>query len=364
VSSVGRERRRTATIRDVALASGLSTATVSRVLNGDASVSPATAGKVREEIERLGYTMNRVARSLKKGSTRMVGVIAPELSGDFFMLLAESMDRELSAFGYSLIVCSSWESAEEEAKRVRLLEERLVDGIVLIPATGSGAGVALARAAAGEATPLVLVDRLAQGLEADAVLVDNEGGAYAATSALAAEGLARGRRRMGFIGGSLDVSTARERYEGWRRAMLDAGLEIEAAFTSFAGLHVASGYEALRSMRSRPDAPEAYFLVNAYVHVGATNYLVSEEEPSRASRVAFAAFDEMPYAPLLRFCRYSLSQPVPEMGVSAARLLLARMAGARGTPFETKRLKPRLVRHDRPAFRISATASAEEAHDG
>jgi LacI family transcriptional regulator len=339
-----------ATIRDVALASGLSTATVSRVLNGDVSVAEATALRVRAEVERLGYRMNNVARSLKKGSTRTVGVIAPELASDFFMLLAESMDRELSSAGYSLIVCSSWESAQEEAKRMRLLAERLVDGIVVIPATGSGEGI---RSARGSATPLVLVDRLAPGLEADAVLVDNEGGAYAATMALAADGY----RRMGFIGGSLELSTARERYEGWRRAMRDSGLPVESEFTSFAGLHVASGYEAMRAMRSRPGAPDAYFLVNAYVHVGATNYLVSDEAGPASSKVAFAAFDEMPYSPLLRFCRYSLSQPVAEMGVRAARILLARIGGDLGSSPETARLPALLIRHDTKPASIVANES-------
>ncbi len=331
-----------ATIRDVALASGLSTATVSRVLNGDASVAAATALRVRAQVERLGYTMNNVARSLKKGSTRTVGVIAPELASDFFMLLAESMDRELSGAGYGLIVCSSWESAEQEAARMRLLAERLVDGLVVIPATGSGELLRCARAAARDQAPIVLVDRLAPGLEADAVLVDNEGGAYEATLALAADG----HRRIGFIGGSLELSTARERHEGWRRAMSELGLPVEPEFVSFAGLHVASGYQALRAMRSRPGAPDAYFLVNAYVHVGATNYLVEEEPAAGPGDVAFAAFDEMPWSPLLRFCRYSLAQPVAEMGLCAARILLARIAGDRGSFPETARLPATLIRHD------------------
>ena len=331
------DTRARATIRDVARASGFSTATVSRVLNDAASVSPDTAALVRAQLERLGYTINRVARSLKTRSTHTVGVIAPELASDFFMLLAESMDRELSAHGYSLIVCSSWESAEEEAKRMRLLAERLVDGIVVIPATGS-----LSLLARGS-IPLVLVDRLAPGIEADAVLADNEGGAYAATAALAADG----RRRIGFIGGSLDVSTARERYEGYLRAMRDAGLTPEKEYTSFAGLHVSSGYEAMRVMRSKTNAPDAYFLVNAYVHLGATNYLVSEESEERRSGVAFAAFDEMPYMPLLRFCRYSVSQPVSEMGIRAARILLRRISGESPAAIEEARLPTTLIRHEK-----------------
>jgi LacI family transcriptional regulator len=330
------------TIRDVAQVSGVSTATVSRVLSGDGPVAPETAERVRAAVERLGYTVNSVARSLKTRSTMTVGVIAPELSSDFFMLLAESMDRALSERGYSLIVCSSRGSEAEEGKRLRLLAERLVDGVVAIPSTGSGAALA---AGCPAGTPLVLVDRTASGLDVDAVLLDNEGGAYDATRALIADG----HRRIGFVGGEKDVSIARERYEGWSRAMLEFGLEVEEDFVSFAGLHVDSGYEAMRSMRAKPYPPDAWFLVNAYVHLGATNYLVTEEAPERSARVAFAAFDEMSYAPLMRFCRYSVSQPVAEMGARAAALLLSRMESSRGGelpgPPSELRLPATLIRH-------------------
>ena len=236
---------------------------------------------------------------------------------------------------------------------MRHLAERLVDGLVVISATGSGDLLDRERsreAAAGKrATPLVLVDRSVDGLEADAVLVDNEGGAYAATSAFLSEELARKpgsrRPRMGFLGGSLSLSTARERFEGWRRAMSEFGLPVEDEFVAFAGLDVESGYRAMRGMRARENAPDAYFLVNAYVHVGATNYLVSEEPPDRSANVAFAAFDEMAYSPLLRFCRYSLSQPVADMGLRAARLLLSRIGGGLSSSPETLRLPATLIRH-------------------
>jgi Transcriptional regulators len=337
----GAEASGKATIRDVALASGLSTATVSRVLSGSDSVSPETKRRVLAQVERLGYTMNVVARSLKTRSTRTVGVIAPELSADFFMLVAESMERTLSARGYSLIVCSSHESEEEEGERLRLLGERLVDGVVVIPSTGSGASLERARVASRLDVPIVFVDRFVPGIVADSVLVDNEGGAYEATKALAGDGYSR----MGFVGDDLAVSTGRERYEGWRRAMREAGLGIEKRFVSFSGPHVRSGYEALRSMRSMPDPPDAYFIVNAYAHLGATNYLVSEESARRSARVAFAAFDETPYAPLLRFCRYSVSQPVAEMGARAAALLLGRMAGKLGPRPIEERLPTVLHRH-------------------
>lgn len=328
---------RAATIRDVAAAAGVSTATVSRFLNGDPRVHADTAAKVRRAVAELGYNMNQVARSLKTRATRTVGVVAPELSTGFFMLLVESMDREFSAQGYGVIICTSWESAEEEAKRLRLLAERNVDGIVMIPALERGRHVLETRE---RGIPIVLVDRLAGDLSLDAVLVDNEGGAYEATSALIRDGF----RRVGFIGGSLAVTTARERYEGYRRAMAEAGLAVEPRFERFGSLHIDSGYRSMADMLAQSGAPDAYFVVNADSHVGATNYLLTEGRAFR-DRIVFAAFDELPYSPLLQFCRYSVSQPMAEMGGMVARLLLDRIEGRRQGEPELIRLKTTLIRH-------------------
>jgi len=329
---------RAVTIHDVAREAGVSTASVSRVVNGERHVQDETAACVNAAIEKLGYKANQVARSLKMRATKTIGVVAPMLASEFFMLLAESIDRELSANGYSLIVCSSTESEEEEAKRLRLLSDRRVDGIVIIPASDRCVHVAEIQA---RGIPVVFIDRLAKGVDADAVLVDNEGGAREATAALIADGFSR----IGFIGADLDVMTARERYEGYQSAMKDAGLTVEARFTSFGSLdHIESGYRAMESMLSGPDAPNAWFIVNADIHVGATNYLMTAGRNHR-DRIVFASFDEMPYSPLLQFCRYSVSQPIAEMGQRAARMLLERIGRGGGGKAEVARLKTRLIRH-------------------
>jgi LacI family transcriptional regulator len=330
-------KSRSVTIHDVAREAGVSTASVSRVVNGDRPVREETAAKVRRAIEKLGYKANPVARSLKTRATMTIGVVAPELASDFFMLLAESMERELSTHGYSLIVCSSRESVEEEAKRLRLLSDRLVDGIVMIPATERGDHLHEIRE---RGIPLVFIDRIARDVVADAVLVDNVGGACEATEALIADGF----RRIGFLGAGLDVTTARERYEGYRKAMANAGLPVEEDYTRFGSLHIDSGYRSMEEMLSRPGAPSAYFIVNAYTHIGATNYLMTAGRAYRDS-VVFASFDEMPYSPLLQFCRYSVSQPIADMGALAARMLLGRIKhGLAGRP-EVARLKTTIIRH-------------------
>jgi len=127
----------TITIRNVAQRANVSTATVSRVLNHDPRVRDETKKAVLEAMESLGYKINFVARSLKTSRTHTIGVLAPDLSGDFFMFIAESMNRELILRGYSLVVSTSRDSEEEEAKSLRHLAERLVDGIVLIPVGNS-----------------------------------------------------------------------------------------------------------------------------------------------------------------------------------------------------------------------------------
>ena len=200
------------TIRDVAKHAMVSTATVSRVLNNDDKVTATTRDKVHEAMAALGYKVNFVARSLKTSRTKTIGIMAPDLSGDFFMYIAESMDKELSAHGYSLVVSLSHDSAEEEAKRLRHLAERLVDGIVMIPATDKGAHFAFLK---DYDIPVVFVDRTVNDLDADSVLTENEEGAFEATKALIDDGYAR----IGFIGGKPEISTSIERYAGYKRAM-------------------------------------------------------------------------------------------------------------------------------------------------
>jgi len=329
--------RETVTIRTVAERAKVSTATVSRVLNNDPRVRDETKSAVLEAMESLGYKLNFVARSLKTSRTHTIGVLAPDLAGDFFMFIAESMNRELTLRGYSLVVSSSRDSEEEEAKHIRHMAERLVDGIVLIPIGASSAHIAQIKRLD---IPIVVVDRALQGYETDQVLVDNEGGAHEAVSALIREG----HRRIGFLGGRPEVTTARERYAGYCRAMEEAGLEIEPRYVRLGNPSLPFGYRTMEEILQDPESPDTWFIVNLFTHLGATNYLISEGS-ARAKRVTFAAFDEMPYSPLLRFCRYAVQQPIAEMGKAAANLIIDRIEGKWPSAPQILRFKTRLIQH-------------------
>jgi LacI family transcriptional regulator len=328
---------RAITIRNVAQKAHVSTATVSRVLNNDPRVRDETKNAVREAMESLGYKINFVARSLKTSRTHTIGVVAPDLAGDFFMFIAESMNRELTLHGYSIVVSTSRDSEEEEAKRLRHLAERLVDGIVLIP-IGSSSTYLPQISALG--IPIVFVDRGLKGCEADQVLADNETGAYEAVRALIKEG----HRRIGFLGGKPEVTTAGERFAGYRRAMEEAGLEIEQRYVRFGHPTLPFGYRTMEDIVKDPDSPDTWFIVNLFAHLGATNYLISEGG-ERARRITFAAFDEMPYSPLLRYCRYAVQQPIAEMGKAAANLIIDRIEGKGPPGPQILRFKTRLIQH-------------------
>ncbi|HBK57964.1 MAG TPA: LacI family transcriptional regulator [Spirochaetaceae bacterium] len=327
----------TITIRNVAQRANVSTATVSRVLNHDPRVRDETKKVVLEAMESLGYKINFVARSLKTSRTHTIGVVAPDLAGDFFMFIAESMNRELTLHGYSIVVSTSRDSEEEEAKRLRHLAERLVDGIVLIPIGSSNAYLPQIYALN---IPIVFVDRALSGYEADQVLVDNETGAYEAVRALIREG----HRRIGFLGGKPEVTTAGERFAGYCRAMEEARLAIEERYVRFGHPTLPFGYRTMEDIVKDPDSPDTWFIVNLFAHLGATNYLVSEGG-ERAGRITFAAFDEMPYSPLLRYCRYAVQQPIAEMGKAAANLIMDRIEGKGPPEPQILRFKTRLIQH-------------------
>lgn len=305
------------TVKDVAKAAGVSAATVSRVINNDPRISEETTKKVNICIQKLGYKINNVARSLKTNKTRTIGFIAPEISNDFFMNVAKGVEDELRKHGYSVIVCSSNESIAEEDDRIQLLCEKCVDGFIIIPASGEGKHFNQLKRVN---IPVVLADRLVSNFEADAVLVDNVNGSYAAVEHL----INSGCRRIGFIGGDMSVTTAKERYEGYSRALNDYCIPMEDEIVKFGNYHIKSGYDLMKELMECCNPPQYVFISNYFMHVGATKYLV-EQVGTKACKVSIASFDDMEISSILGFGSVRIRQPMIEIGSRAAEILLSRI---------------------------------------
>lgn len=312
----------TVTIKDVAELAGVSIATVSRVLNHLGVVNPDTERKVLSAVAMLNYQRNEVARSLKTRTTKLIGIIAPELSNTFFSEIVEQLEKQLGPLGYAMLFCSSQNSVEEERRRLRLLLERNVDALVVIPASDTGEHFI---GKAFDTTPLVMIDRQIPGLDVDLVLTDNKKGAYDVTSSLIREG----HTRIGFLGGDLHVHTATERLHGYLSAMHAHGLTVEKNFVLMDGMSQQTGHEVMRKVLEQEDRPDTFFIVNDMVHVGASSYLYEHGDRAAQEKMVFGAFDYLHYAPLLRFCHYAVAQPLEQMGEAAAQLLIKRLNGDR-----------------------------------
>jgi LacI family transcriptional regulator len=294
----------------------------------------------------IGYRTNLAARSLKTRSTRTVGIVAPELANNFFMDLAEGIEKELSAKGYTLLVASSDNSVEGEKKRVAMLADRMVDGIVVIPAGSRGEHLSSLHTGG---IPVVLVDRLVEGTRIDAILSDNEAGARSLTAKLLEDGF----RRIVFVGGDKAVSTARERMAGFKAAMKAAGIRLNRDSFRLGGMEVEDGFAHMDVILKSGRPPEALVAVNLLVHLGMERRLLARFPGRRTEGYmpVIAAFDESDYTPFLPACRYTVAQDTASMGKEAVRRILERIArrkkggnGFQEEQFQTGNTEPQIIR--------------------
>ncbi len=309
------------TIKDVAKSANVSIATVSRVLNHSNTVKIPTQKRVLEAMDILGYNRNEVARSLKFRHTKTIGIIAPELSNIFFMEVVEAMERCLAPHGYSLIITSSNDSVEEEKRKLQIFIERNVDGIVVMPAGAEGQHF-LTKALSK--IPLVMVDRCIEGLKVDFIETDSRYGVHQMIIALKHEG----HKRIGYIGGDLSIHTAHERLFGYLAAMKEQGLPVENRFVYHQdAMTQASGRYLIKQVLQEIDCPDAFFIANDSLHLGATIQAIEMLSASQLDQLVFASFDYLSYAPLLKLCHYAVAQPSDMIGEEVANLLLERLSG-------------------------------------
>ncbi|MDR1574811.1 MAG: LacI family transcriptional regulator [Treponema sp.] len=323
------------TIKDVAYAAGVSTATVSRALAENPSpVAEQTRLRVIAAADKLSYRMNHTARSLKVRSTMTVAVVFPELANDFFMDVAEGIERELDAQGYTMLLSSSRNSVEEEQKRIAMLADRMVDGMVIIPAGSRGEHLR----AVAERTPVLLVDRIVEGPGFDAVVSDNEDGTRRLTNALLSDGF----RRIAFVGGEITVSTARERLSGYARALAEAGIQPEPSWICLGGMNVEDGYQRMKTLMEEANPPEAMVAVNLLIHLGMERRLLDMDGPKPP--VVIAGFDESRYTPFLPASRYTAFQDAVAMGRRAGQRIIENIREKKTGRFEREHSGERIIR--------------------
>jgi LacI family transcriptional regulator len=185
---------------------------------------------------------------------------------------------------------------------------------------------------------MVLVDRLAEGAEIDAVTSDNEGGTFQLTRSLLADGF----RRIAFVGGEITLSAARERLSGFARALAEAGIQPEPSWICLGGMEVEDGYRLMKILLESPNPPEAMVAVNLMVHLGMERRLLDMN--GSGPRVVIAGFDEARYTPFLPACRYTASQDAVGMGRLAGQRLIENIRIKKQGHFAAEKSGERIIR--------------------
>ncbi|GID10859.1 hypothetical protein Aru02nite_17480 [Actinocatenispora rupis] len=329
-----------ATIREVATLAGVSTMTVSRVLRGSPSVTPANRERVEAAVKALAYRPNVVARSLRQGRrTGTVGLVVTNLANPFYARLALGIEAELSTGDRRVMITNTGGDVDRERAAVRDLTDRRVDGLVLVPA---GHSQAYLGDELPPSVPVVTVGRPPTGIDADCVLVDDVGGAHAATRAL----LAAGHRRIGFLGNPPSVYTGSERYRGFCAALDEVGVTPDEAYVRRAQQDLASAERAAGELLSLPVPPTAILCTNNRNTIGAYRAL-----RRRGVSVTIAGFDDFELADVLSVPVTIVAYDADELGRRAARLLVERIDGAvdAGTPPRRIVVPTTIVEHLPPA---------------
>ncbi|MFB6719290.1 LacI family DNA-binding transcriptional regulator [Kribbella sp. NPDC056345] len=300
------------TISDVAARAGVSTATVSRALNGKATVDPELAARVRQAATELGYQPNGPARNLRRQEAAVVALIISDVENPFFTAIARGVEDIAHEVGYSVVLCNSDESAEKENRYIDIAIQERVAGVILSP---SGPATSVTKLTE-RGTAYVAIDRPLPDHASDLVLVDTRLAAAEATEHLVAQGY----ERIGCLTGPAGVRTADDRLAGYRDVVKTTKKLVRRSEYKAAGAH-----RAAVSLLSQPDPPDALLVANNAMVVGVLQAL--RELDLRPGRdVGLVAFDDAPWAELLDPPLTVVAQPAYEIGTEAARLLLARIA--------------------------------------
>jgi LacI family transcriptional regulator len=343
--------RKAASIYDVAREAKVSVFTVSAVINKKSHVGKKLRERVEAAISRLNYRPNLLARSLAKQRTHTIGMVVPDIVNPFFPLLVRGAEDAAQKRGYNLLLCNSDDILEKEESALELLLSKRVDGILLTK-TAPDFSPSTWRMIADVKVPFVLLMREYPKLTRDAVVTDDYKGAYEAVCQLARAG----HRKIGLVGGPLNVSNGKARWKGFHAALKSMGLPCDEELVVEGDYRIESGYRGGHSLLAR--RPDGVYIANYLMTVG---FLRAADEMGLRCPEDFGlvSFDDYPWLALFHPRLTTVELPKYQVGFQAAELLLERISGNR-SPGGVRKLAPELRVRESCGFRLHTS----RAHSG
>lgn len=310
-----------ANIRDVARRAGVAISTVSFALNGTGPVSAETRRKVMQAVEETGYHPNTLAQSLKRGHSKMLGLVLGDIGNPFFGRLLREIEGHTAGEDYILVVTDTNSRAERERQVLSQLRRNQVGGVIMAPlSTGQDFAAYLQQFD----MPVVLIDQDVAGSGRDFVGADHR----LATRMLTDYLLRMGHERIAFLGGDPSMSAAALRLAGYREALEAAGLPLDPGLLAEAQYSGARAHDMTAQLLSARNRPTAIIAANNMMALGALRAI--QELGFRCPEdVSLAGIDDVPWADVITPRITAVCQPIEELGAVATRFLLDRI-GAKG----------------------------------
>ncbi len=327
-----------ATIKDVAKLAGVSTSTVSHVLNQTRFVSEAIHDRVNLAVRELNYRPSSIARSLKVNRTSTIGMLVTTSTNPFYAEVVQGVERRCYERGYTLFLCNTEGDVERMRANLKALEEKRVDGLLLLCSETNKEVFELFESRRN--TPVVVTDWGPISGNMDRIHDNSHYGGYLATKHL----IDKGHTRIGCVSGPLDKMLAVERVDGFRQAMDEAGLTVREEWIIEGAFDCESGVQAMQKLLARDNRPDALFVCNDMMAFG-----VITEAAKKGVRVpddiSVIGYDDISMARYMNPPLTTIHQPTSKLGAMAVDTLLDRLDSGRDKT-EIIRIEPSLVERD------------------
>ncbi|MTH54941.1 LacI family DNA-binding transcriptional regulator [Bacillus mangrovi] len=324
-------------MKDVAELAGVSTATVSHVINETRYVSEKTKLKVMQVMKELDYRPNSIARSLRSSKSKTIALLVPILGTDtsnfFFMSIAQGIESKFREHGYHLILSNTNESIEIENEQIKSFNTQLIDGLIMAPASPDSAH--LHETLSGR-YPVVFIDRKPNDLIGDCVLADNLNGSREAVGSL----LERSGSKVGFISGELGLTTSDARFEGYKQALKDYHFPFRPELVKIGPATFEEGYRLARELWET-GKPSSVMIANNIMTMGAISFF-NERKIKIPEEIKIIGYDDYDWAKITSPPLTVVKQPAFELGVKAAEALISRIEDP-SQPFQDYYLPTELV---------------------
>ena len=317
------------TIIDVARLAGVSTTTVSHFINGTRYVSDDLRARVEKAIAELGYRPNSLARGLRKGESKTIGLIVPDNSNPFFAEILRSIENIGYFNGYSVILCNSDGDIEKEIAYTELLFAKQVDGIIFITTNNSCEHL---QQLTDNGIPIIVIDRDIPLKGTDVLLVDNFQGGYEATRYL----IGLGHRRIACITGPSLLTPSAERVNGYKQALAQAGIAENPDWIVAGDFQFQGGESGIEKLMQLENQPTAVFACNDLMALGVLRGLRKTRLTIPAD-LSLVGFDDIPLASVVSPALTTIAQPILKISELAIELLIDRIQN-KSSEFEEKHI--------------------------